>query len=469
MKAPQAKPAGSPYDFADPLAELERLTARIAARRRAIDRHRLEIGVDLFLIERHGLHQLGGYTSLATYAAEKHSFTPPTTSELKSIGQACLEVAGFREALEQERVSFSAARELARLARRDPRAAVQLLANSGELTADDVRARLEGRDRTWVRRFELGAECLAALDTALAQVRSLIGTHLSSGQALGELCRLFLGGQRGKARIQTMYRRCPVCETTTCETSAGRIEIDPAAADAALCTGEVLHHETGQVTRRIPTRTRRKIEARHDGRCAVPGCRSRVIEAHHEDGWEQGHDPERCLPLCRAHHKQRHLGWLRIELVDGVGHFYLQSGTYLGQAGADHKLIDRPRAGASDFVAANVDRDAAANVDRDAAANVDRDAAANVVPVPPCPGAKASPRSAVTRGSANFAAAKHASGTVDETVEDAIKLLRRLELRKREAEGLVRVALAAEPGREWSLEELVGAALRSMPTAHLAR
>ena len=457
MRTPEPRPAGSPYDFADPLAEYERLTARITARRRAIDRNRIEIGIDLFLIERHGLHQLGGYTSLATYAAEKHGFTPPTTSELKSIGQACLGVAGFQEAMEQERIGFSAARELARLAGRDRVAAVQLLAKHEELTVNDVLAQAGGREPTWVRRFELEAEDLAAWDAAVAVVRSRHGTHLSPGQALGELCRQFLGGQRGESRIRTVYRRCPACETTSCETSAGRIPIEPAAADAALCAGEVLHHETGAVTRRIPARTRRKIEARHDGRCAVPGCRSRVIETHHEDGWEQGHDPERCLPLCRAHHKQRHRGWLRIELVDGEGHFYSKNGTYLGQAGADHKATDRARDGASDF----------------AAAKVGGDVEAQVVPVPTFAAAKAPQQEGDPPRPATFAAAKPAAPQVvrppvpASMVQDAVKLLRRLELGKREAEGLVQTALSAEPGRDWSLEDLVGEALRAMPTAHL--
>ena len=102
-----------------------------------------------------------------------------------------------------------AARELARLACRDPAAAIQLLAKHEQLTVNDVLAESEGRERTWVRRFELEAEDLAALDAASALVRSLVGTHLSAGQALGELCRLFRGGRRGESRIRTVYRRCP--------------------------------------------------------------------------------------------------------------------------------------------------------------------------------------------------------------------------------------------------------------------
>lgn len=52
-------------------------------------------------------------------------------------------------------------------------------------------------------------------------------------------------------------------------------------------------------------------------------------------------------------------------------------------------------------------------------------------------------------------------------VRSAVSALRGLELRRREAEGLVRFALAAEPEREWRLEDLIGEALRAMPTAHL--
>ena len=457
MKTSKPQAGGSPYDFVDPMAEYERLTARITERRRAIDRHRVEIGIDLFLIERHGLHQLGCYTSLATYAAEKHGFTPPTTSELKGIGQACLEVPGFRDALEQERVSFSAARELARLARRDRAAAAELLAGEDEVTASGVKAKLAGAEPVHVRRFELEAEDLAAWDVAAAAVRARIGTQASPGEVLGELCRMFLGGERGSARYRTVYQRCPECQATTCETLAGRVAIEPAAADAALCAGELLDRKTGAVTRTIPEPTRRTVETRHGGRCAVPGCRSRVIETHHEDGWRRGHDPERCLPLCRAHHRQRHRGWLRIELVDGEACFYLRNGTWLGQAGADHKATD-PRRGGSAFTAEKTGRPKV-------------DPEEQVVPVPPFAAAKTTVAAKALPGPANFAAAKVSGPQVvkpfvsPRLVEDAVRLLRRLELRKREAKGLVQVALMAEPGREWSPEDLVAEALRAMPTA----
>lgn len=175
----------------------------------------------------------------------------------------------------------------------------------------------------------------------------------------------------------------------------------------------------------------------------MPGCRSRVLEAHHEDGWVHGHDPARCLPLCHAHHKQRHQGWLRLETVGGEWRFYLEDGTFLGRAGADHKAIDRLPS---------------------------RD---RVVPVERPPGSTSTPRA--------FAAAKAQETQVvmaqpvgvsvapadGVLVRSAVSALRGLELRKREAEGLVRFALAAEPEREWRLEDLIGEALRAMPTAHL--
>ena len=141
-----------------------------------------------------------------------------------------------------------------------------------------------------------------------------------------------------------------------------------------------------------------------------------------------------------------------------MGHFYLKHGTYLGRAGDDRKETDRVRDGESDF----------------AAATVGGDAEEQVVPVPPFAAAKACPTEVAPPRPATFAAAKLSAPQVVRPqaaagmVHDAVKLLQRLELTKREAKGLVTAALRAEPGREWSLEDLVGEALRSMPTAHLA-
>lgn len=208
----------------------------------------------------------------------------------------------------------------------------------------------------------------------------------------------------------------------------------------------------------------------------MPGCRGRVLEAHHEDGWAHGHDPARCLPLCRAHHKQRHQGWLRLEIVDGEWRFYLEDGTCLGKAGAEHKATDRPQGGSRTPVRLRVQR---------AEAGVE----AQVVPVARSRVAPGERTRASTPSPSAFAAAKAQATQVDAgqpvpgpaapadrgevqdadgaLVRDAVSALRGLELRRREAEGLVRFALAAEPEREWRLEDLIGEALRAMPTAHL--
>lgn len=56
------------------------------------------------------------------------------------------------------------------------------------------------------------------------------------------------------------------------------------------------------------------------------------LEIHHMDGWLDGHDPERMLTLCGAHHRGDHRGLLRIEGTASSGfRFKLLDGTVLGE------------------------------------------------------------------------------------------------------------------------------------------
>lgn len=341
---------------------------------------------------------------------------------------------------EEERLSFSAAREVVRVAR--PETAQEWIEKASQLSLEELAAEVQGVSPLYTRRFQLTPEQLGLLDDLLTVARKALGTGATNGELLAEICRRAACGAEGRGPVvRTSFVRCPDCDATHRQTSAGAVPVEPAVADAALCEGEVLDLQTGKVSRRIPSPSRRTIEGQHGGRCAVPGCRSRVLEAHHEDGWVHGHDPSRCLPLCRAHHKQRHQGWLRLETVDGEWRFYLEDGTFLGRAGADHKATDR----LSRAPAVPVDRPLGSTPTPRAFAAAKAQAEQVMVGQPVLPPV----------------------ASVGDLVRDAVSALRGLELRKREAEGLVRFALAAEPKREWRLEDLVGEALRAMPTAHL--
>ena len=70
----------------------------------------------------------------------------------------------------------------------------------------------------------------------------------------------------------------------------------------------------GRAFRIVPERTRVVIEERDRG-CRVPGCdRSRWLQVHHIEHWEDGGatDTANLLALCRRHHRLHHLGHLGI-------------------------------------------------------------------------------------------------------------------------------------------------------------
>ncbi len=81
--------------------------------------------------------------------------------------------------------------------------------------------------------------------------------------------------------------------------------------------------DEGEVSRTIPAKVRRRVYARDRGTCVVPGCGARgFLENHHEGerGWKgTGHDEEHLFLLCPAHHTARHEGWLKIEGVVSTG------------------------------------------------------------------------------------------------------------------------------------------------------
>jgi hypothetical protein len=127
---------------------------------------------------------------------------------------------------------------------------------------------------------------------------------------------------------------CGECESAHAQSRGGEVEVSSATVDMARCDGEVhdLREDENVVRRAIPEKVRRRVMDRDGRRCRVPGCRSMSdLHVHHEDGWRRGHDPERMVTVCGAHHRLRHEGALVIEGSASEGFvFRLQDGTELG-------------------------------------------------------------------------------------------------------------------------------------------
>jgi hypothetical protein len=400
--------APTPRRSARPLhARLDELTRAIRARQRCSDHDKVQIGLYLHEIDRLQLYALGGHASLSAYGREEHGWSSGHTSNLKGVGRGCVEMPPLREALRTGELSWSKARELVKIA--TPETIEELLEKARPLDSDELRDLVIGRARRHRRTLEWTDEQIGWVDDAVLGVRRELGRAIPLAEALAEVCKRALSGsdqQRlGGPNMRVVLHHCPTCEATTREGPAGPLPVVQAALEAALCDAQVVDLTAGgdgRPRRTVPAAVRREVFARSRERCAVPGCRNRLIHFHHEDGAAAGHDPARCVALCEAHHLQRHLGYLRLEKRDGLWDFSRADGVFLGREG------DRVKATVGALAAASATELAAAS-------------------------------------------------------DLAAQALVKLDFHRRDAEALVRHVLAREPGRAWSVDDLVGEALRAHP------
>ncbi len=194
---------------------------------------------------------------------------------------------------------------------------------------------------------------MAALKEAKRLATKEVGHSLSDDELVELLCRRFTGGpnDEGRSPYQVVIHRCPECQVVTQQAGPEEIVLDDAAAARAHYNAQIVDlrhtdavrshvggdrardrshvgggaaedrsHVGAEPTRSralqtIPPAVRRKVLARHRGKCAAPGCECSVyLELHHLDLVSEGgtHDPERLLPLCFSHHRAFHEGRLLI-------------------------------------------------------------------------------------------------------------------------------------------------------------
>lgn len=168
---------------------------------------------------------------------------------------------------------------------------------------------------------ELPAEEMQLVQQALDGVRKQAGGTIAPAEALVLMAADCLAGNVGT--VQSAERYTVVVhvddEGGTVETETGRATLPRQTVERLLCDAAVRTSQRGEVgrrTRTIPTSTRRAIELRHRGRCAVPACKNRLwLEAHHRVPWHRGgdHTMENLVLLCTRHHQLVHDGKLRVD------------------------------------------------------------------------------------------------------------------------------------------------------------
>jgi hypothetical protein len=324
----------SSYGEPETTSDWVRVHERIVALGRERAGHERLVCRWLLCAERLGVFARCGYASLREYAERMLGLSARQTEERLRVGRALAHLPELDGALASGKLSWSAVRELTRIATpenegnwvnwADGRRAYDVEQAVAEHVVGDGPEAAADPERVKHRlRFEVRAETMALFRDLQAKVRADIGHDVDDDTLLFEIARRALGGPEdvGRASYQVAVSRCEECGRTSID-AAGRSEVvDDAVAEMAMCDGQHLgdverpHVGAPRATQTIPPAVRRHVMRRDHMRCVVPGCRNHwFVDVHHLDPRCEGggHDPERLAVLCGSHHRAVHQGrlWL---------------------------------------------------------------------------------------------------------------------------------------------------------------
>ncbi|MBC8070476.1 MAG: HNH endonuclease, partial [Deltaproteobacteria bacterium] len=277
-----------------------------------------------------------GMVSMSDYLERVLMYAPRTAQERMRVARALGTLPRLAEALGGGELSFSAVRELTRVAipsneqawiaaaqGKNLREVEELVAD--HRPGDGPEDPKDPAARRHVVRLELSAETFALLRQARQVLDDEHGTGLSEDQLVAALCGAVLDGDGaaadagGRAKFQISLTVCERCNQGWQHGAGAQIAIGADAVDRACCDAQHIGSIDGEAPERayqdVSPSVRRFVWHRDGGRCRVPGCRSsRGLEVHHivhraDDG---GHDASNVCLLCSSCHQAHHAGTLMI-------------------------------------------------------------------------------------------------------------------------------------------------------------
>ena len=307
----------------------------IAARRAALDADEARW---LREAERLQIWRPLGMVSAIDYMERVLGYTPHAALERLRVARSLEGLPLLEAALDAGDLSFSAVRELTRVATlateaewRD-RALDKNLRQIEELVAGHARG--DHPDDPKDPNIEPRTVKLLLLPEVFARLRQVEavladehGGRLDNDALVTALCEAVLGrdasdsAPTGRAKFQILMTVCSRCKQGHQEGSGAQIAVDAPAVERALCDAQHIGSTSDPTPVRaeqdIPPSVVRFVWRRDGGRCQTPGCRSaRGLEIHHIEPRAEGgsHDASNLRIQCSACHMSIHRGTL---LVNG--------------------------------------------------------------------------------------------------------------------------------------------------------
>jgi hypothetical protein len=274
--------------------------------------------------------------SMIDYLERTLSYAPRTAQERIRVARALGNLPQLTDALATGVLSFSAIKELVRVATpatestwratvrgMNLRQIEELVSGRrpGDLPTDprDEQARLHT-----VNFEDVSAAAFASYRQARQRLNEEHGRNLSDSDVMAMLAGNILApstpaNSDGRAKHQIGYVVCEVCDKMWQEAAGARIPVDEATREQVRCDaqhiGSLDAEKPERATQDIPPATSRLVWRRDQGRCQTPGCRSaRCIEIHHIVPRAHGgsHAPSNLTLRCDSCHRAHHLGLLTI-------------------------------------------------------------------------------------------------------------------------------------------------------------
>jgi hypothetical protein len=310
--------------------DIDRELRALAQRQRALD---AEEAILLCAVVRREIWRQLGKASLLEYLEDVLGYGPKAAKERVRVAMALDELPLLHDALARGEQSYSAIKELTRVAvaktqaewitaarGKNVRQIEELVASRrrGDLPTDPPVPDLKPQ----IVRFEISTATAARLRQVQQILAKECGGHLDDDALVSAMCDAILDGHTaaddgGRARHQILTTVCEKCSQAW-QHGGGR-ELAISATDLAIAECDAQRvgsdREPGTAVQDIAPKVRRFVLLRDRRRCTVPGCRAaRHIDVHHIEPQHLGggHEPENLTSLCAHHHRALHDGFLKI-------------------------------------------------------------------------------------------------------------------------------------------------------------
>jgi hypothetical protein len=287
---------------------------------------------DLLRAEQLKMHFMAGCSTIYEYLERVLGYGPHAARERMRVARSLAALPQTTAALASGDLTYSAARELTRVATAETE--VDWLIRAQGKTTNEVERMTSGHRpgdlpddpthpdlRPRVVRIELPTEVYALWREARKVIAEARGEEIGDASFVEALCRGAIApgsGADGPAH-QIAYQQCPDCKRAT-QNGAGReIDVRPGVFERAACDARSLGSLDAatpeRATSSVTPRLRAQVFARDHHRCTVPGCRSaRNLDIHHVIEQAKGgpHELWNLTLLCSGHHAALHDGLLHM-------------------------------------------------------------------------------------------------------------------------------------------------------------